>query len=124
MIEILDRDWDQSKKINVIYDEFKKNKELLDEIKLCQKSVSSKLNDINKYIADPEKTDSLSLTSDLNRVDMFLGRLFGQIELVSEMLKNTERYTTRLRDLSRELGYIDVSWYGKDSLKRFLEDDV
>lgn len=124
MIEILDRDWDQSKKINVIYDGFKKNEELLDEIKLCQKSVSSKLNDINKYIADPEKTDSLSLTSDLNRVDMFLGRLFGQIELVSEMLKNTERHTTRLRDLARELGYIDVSWYGKDSLKRFLEDDV
>lgn len=124
MIEILDRDWDQSKKINVIYDGFKKNEELLDEIKLCQKSVSSKLNDINKYIADPEKTDSLSLTSDLNRVDMFLGRLFSQIELVSEMLKNTERHTTRLRDLSRELGYIDVSWYGKDSLKRFLEDDI
>ena len=73
MIEILDRDWDQSKKINVIYDGFKKNEELLDEIKICQKSVSSKLNDINKYIADPEKTDSLSLTSDLNRVDMFLG---------------------------------------------------
>ena len=124
MIEILDRDWDQSKKINVIYDGFKKNEELLDEIKLCQKSVSSKLNDMNKYIADPEKTDSLSLTSDLNRVDMFLGRLFSQIELVSEMLKNTERHTTRLRDLSRELGYIDVSWYGKDSLKRFLEDDI
>ena len=124
MIEILDRDWDQSKKINVIYDGFKKNEELLDEIKLCQKSVSSKLNDINKYIADPEKTDSLSLTSDLNRMDMFLGRLFGQIELVSEMLKNTERHTSRFLDLARELGYIDVSWYGKDSLKRFLEDDV
>ena len=122
MIETTNINLDQSEKMKLIFDGLNKNKELMDKINHHQKSITFSLKDIDKSITEPEKSENLSLTSDIDRLDKFLDRVFSQMELVSIMLKNTKEDTTRLYMLTHDLDGLQCSWVTKESLKYHLED--
>jgi hypothetical protein len=124
MIEILNYNLDQSEKIRIIFDGFKENKNLLEKINYRQASISHTLEEIDKCVNDPVKTDSFSLTADIDRLGGFLDSVFTQMELVSIMLKNTKRATTNLHGLTHSLDWMFIPWNSKESLKRYLEDEV
>lgn len=123
MIEILDYNMDQSEKMRVIFDGFKNNKKLSDSLNHRLKSISFRLEEIDKCVIDPVKTDSSSLTTDIDRLERFLDRVFTQIELVSIMLKNTKKSSTDLHSLTSVLDGITIPWNSKEHLKKYLEDN-
>lgn len=125
MIETLTYNLDISKKTGLVFDGLKKNEDLLNEIKHRQQSVTYRLGEIDKYIDDPDKTDSRSLTEDIIGMTMFLDRLFGQLELVSILLKNSSKYSQNIRDMTYSLEAVDNTWVsGKQHLKNILDKEA
>lgn len=125
MIETISYNLDISKKTELIFDGFKKNEEFLNYIKRRQQSVIDRLREIEKCFDEPDKTDSRSLTDDIIGMTVFLDRLFGQLELVSILLKNSSKYSQNVRDMTYSLKAVDNIWVsGKQHLKNILDKEA
>lgn len=125
MIETISYNLDISKKMELIFDGFKKNEEFLNNIKRRQQSMTDRLGEIGKCIDEPDKTDSRSLTDDIIGMTMFLDRLFGQLELVSILMKNSSKYLQNIRDMTYSLEAVDNTWVsGKQHLKNILDKEA